>query len=97
MARVELLPGVLDDLDRIFDHLAEHDVEGAPDRIAEMLNALDVLTTSPQIGRPTRHGKRELVIGTGARGYVALYQHAPELDAVFILAVRSQKEAGYRR
>jgi len=97
MARVELLPGVLDDLDRIFDHLAKHDVEGAPDRIAEMSSALAVLTTSPQIGRPTRKGKRELVIGSGSRGYVALYQYSPELDAVFVLAVRSQKEAGYRR
>jgi plasmid stabilization system protein ParE len=97
MARVELLPGVLDDLDRIFDHLAKHDVEGAPERIAEMLNVLDVLATSPQIGRPTRQGKRELVMGSGSRGYVALYQYSPELDAVFVLAVRSQKEAGYRR
>lgn len=97
MARVELLPGVFDDLDRIFDHLAKHDVEGAPDRIAEMLDALDVLTTSPQIGRPTRHGKRELVIGSGARGYLALYPYSSELDAVFVLAVRSHKEAGFRR
>jgi plasmid stabilization system protein ParE len=97
MARVELLPGLLDDLDRIFDHLAKPDVKSAPDRIAEMLNALDVLTTSPQIGRPTRQGKRKLVIGSGPRGYVALYQYSPELDAVFVLAVRMQREAGYRR
>jgi toxin ParE1/3/4 len=97
MARVELLPGVLDDLDRIFDHLAKHDVENAPDRIAEMLHALDVLATSPQIGRPARQEKRELVIGSGSRGYVALYQYSSELDAVFILAVRSQKEAGFQR
>lgn len=97
MARIELLAGVLDDLDRIFEHLAKHEVEGTPDRIAEILNALDVLTTSPQIGRPARRGKRELVIGSGSRGYVALYRYSPELDAVFILAVRSQKEAGYRR
>lgn len=97
MPRVELLPGVLDDLDRIFDYLAKHDVEHAPEWIAEMLSALDVLTTSPQIGRPTRQGRRELVIGSGSRGYLALYQYLPELDAVFVLAVRSQKEAGYRR
>lgn len=97
MARVELLPAVLDDLDRIFDHLAKFDVAGAPERIAEMLDAFDVLATSPQIGRPARGGKRELVIGTGSRGYVALYEYSAELDAVFVLAVRSQKEAGYRR
>ena len=32
-----------------------------------------------------------------SRGYVALYQYLPELDAGFVLAARSQKEAGYRR
>src|SRR2546423_13004285 len=97
MTRVELLPGIFDDLDRIFDHLAKYDVEGATDRIAEMLHALDVLTTNPQIGRLARQGKRELVIGSGSRGYVAPYQYSSQLDAVFVLAIRSQKEARYRR
>lgn len=97
MARVELLPGVFDDLDRIFDHLAKYDIEGAPDRITEMLHAIDVLITSPRIGRPAQGGKRELVIGRGSRGHIALYEYSSELDAVFVLAVRAQKEAGFRR
>ena len=97
MARVELIPGVFDDLERILDHLTKCDVADAPDRIAEMLHAIDVLATNPQIGRPARGARRELVIGTGSRGYVALYEYLSELDAVFVLAVRSQKEAGYRR
>lgn len=96
MARIELLTGVFDDLDRIFDHLAQYDLEGAPDRISEILAAIDVLATNPQIGRPARDDTRELVIGRGSRGYVALYRYAPELDAVFVLALRGQKEAGYR-
>jgi toxin ParE1/3/4 len=37
------------------------------------------------------------VIGRGARGYVALYRHVAEIDTVFILAIRGQKEAGYAR
>jgi toxin ParE1/3/4 len=41
-------------------------------------------------------GKRELVIGRGSRGYVALYRYVPEMDIVFILALRSQREAGYK-
>ena len=97
MARIELLPKVFDDLDRIFDHLAQYDVEGAPARIAEILAAIDVLATNPQIGRPARDDSRELVIGRGSRGYVALYRYLPELDAVFVLALRGQKEAGYTR
>jgi plasmid stabilization system protein ParE len=97
MARVDLLPRVFDDFDRIFDHLARYDVEAAPGRVAEIVAALDVLVTNPQIGRPVRGGKRELVIGRGTRGYLALYRYAAELDTVFVLAVRSQKEGGYKR
>jgi len=44
-----------------------------------------------------RGGKRELVIGRGSRGYVALYRYVSKIDTVFLLAVRSQREAGYKR
>ena len=97
MARVELLPGVFDDFDRILDHLARHEVEAASRRVAEIVASFDVLVTNPQIGRPVRGGKRELVIGRGTRGYLALYRYVAELDAVIVLAVRSQKEGRYKR
>ena len=96
MARIELLPDVFEDLDRIFDHLAQHDIEGTRARIAEILAAIDVLATNPQIGRPAREDRRELVIGAGSRGYVALYAYVLELDAVFALALRARKESGYK-
>jgi toxin ParE1/3/4 len=35
--------------------------------------------------------------GRGSRGYVALYRYVPEVDTVFLLAIRSQREAGYAR
>lgn len=38
---------------------------------------------------------RELMIGFGDSGYVALYRHEPTDDAVYVLAFRHQKEAGY--
>ena len=38
---------------------------------------------------------RELVIAFGDSGYVALYRHEPAADAVYVLAFRHQKEAGY--
>jgi len=97
MARIELLPEVLEDFDRILDHLMQFDVEDAAGRIAGILAAIDILETNPQIGRPARDDLRELVIGTGSRGYVALYLHVPELDTSFVLALRAQREAGYRR
>jgi plasmid stabilization system protein ParE len=97
MARIELVPEVFDDLDRILDHLAQFGADDAPSRVAEILAAIDVLATNPQIGSPARDDRRELVIGSGSRGYVALYRYTPELDAVFVLAIRGQKEGGYKR
>lgn len=38
---------------------------------------------------------RELIIEFGDSGYVALYRHERADDAVYILAFRHQKEAGY--
>ncbi|WP_369774281.1 hypothetical protein [Thioalkalivibrio sp. ALE19] len=38
---------------------------------------------------------RELVIAFGDSGFVALYRHEPADDAVYVLAFRHQKEAGY--
>jgi plasmid stabilization system protein ParE len=97
VARVELAPEAADDIERIFDHLARHDPEAAPLRIAEIIDAISVLETNPLIGRPVGRGKRELIVGHRSHGYVALYRHEPEVDTVFVLALRSQREAGYRR
>jgi toxin ParE1/3/4 len=95
MARIVLAPKIQDDIDRIFDFLFEHTADSAAERVAAIVAVIDVLETSPRIGRSTDGGKRELVISTGASGYVALYQYLPELDTVFVLAIRSQREAGY--
>lgn len=97
MSRIELAPGIGEDFDRILDHLYEHEVADAPARIEEILLAISVLEHNPLIGRPARDDLRELIIGRQSRGYVALYRYIPELDTVFVLAIRSQKEAGYKR
>jgi len=97
MARLELAPEVLDDFDRFFDHLARLKAQDIPERIAQIMQALQVLTHSPAIGRPVGGGQRELVIGHNERGYVALYRFIASIDTVFVLAVRSQRETGYRR
>lgn len=38
---------------------------------------------------------RELVIGFGESGYVALYRHDEIDNTVYVLAFRHQREAGY--
>ena len=55
------------------------------------------LQTTPDMGRPFdgEEALRELVIGFGSSGYVALYRHDPADDAVYVLALRHQREAGY--
>ncbi len=95
MSRVELAPEVGADFDRIFDHLAQFEVADAQLRIREIIQAIAVLEQNPLIGRPADDDKRELVIGRDARGYVALYRYIVEIDTVFVLALRAQREAGY--
>ena len=81
MARVELAPEVADDLDRILDHLNQHQAEDASSRILDIVAAISVL-------------ERNLVIGRGSRGYLASYRYVAGIDTVFVLALRSQREAG---
>ena len=97
MARVRLAPAVLDDLDRIVDHLHQHEVEDAQARGEQIISALDVLASNPLIGRPAGDERRELLIGRDTRGYVALYRYIPVIDSVVVLAIRAQREAGYAR
>lgn len=97
MARIVLSEHVQDDFDRIFDHAFQYTAERAIERIESIISALDILQTSPLIGRPVSGGLRELVIGKGVAGFVALYRYLSDVDTVFVLAVRSQREGGYRR
>jgi len=58
---------------------------------------LALLEREPRMGRPLDDVPelRELVIPFGDSGYVALYRFVPDDDAVYLLAFRHQKEAGY--
>ena len=94
MSHIQLASEVGDDFDRILDHLAHYQVENPALRIREIIEAINVLEHNPMIGRPANNDKRELVIGRRSHGYVALYRYIAEIDTVFVLAVRSQKEAG---
>ena len=96
MARIELVPEIQDDFDRILEHLAEHAVADASGRIREIIEAIGALQHNPLIGRSVSPSTRELVIGRSVRGYVALYRYVEPVDTVFVLAIRSQREAGYR-
>jgi len=76
--------------------MAQCDAVDIAKRIEDIIEAIQVLAHSPQIGRPVKDGKRELIIGKGARGYVALYRYLAEVETVFILAIRAQRESGFK-
>lgn len=95
MASITLAAQALRDLDRVLDFLIEHEAANAGERVADIVAALDVLTRNPMIGRPVEEPFRELVIGRGPRGYVALYRYAADDDAVHVVGVRGQREAGF--
>ena len=81
MTRIELAPEVLQDFDRFLDHLAQFD-EDVPGRIAEILEAIQILRHSPEIGRRVKAGKRELVIGHASHGYVVHSANLATSDVV---------------
>lgn len=97
MAQVIVAEDVAADFDRIFAHLEAHESADGPRRLEAIFHALDVLETSPLIGRPVERGLRELVIGRRTVGSIALYRYDLRRDRVVVLAVRAQREAGYRR
>ena len=96
MSRIELAPGLMEDFERILDHLARHEVQDGASRMQDIIAAIGMLERNPLIGRPAGDN-RELIIGKGARGYVALYRYIDAFDTVFVLALRHQREAGYVR
>lgn len=60
------------------------------------MKAIQLLGEHPQLGRPVPEMDiefRELPIDFGDTGYIALYR--VEANAVTVLAIRHQKEAGY--
>lgn len=95
MAAIEFAAGVADDFERILDHLLEHGVAEAGSGAADIVAAINALERNPRLGRPAGPFDRELVIGRTSRSYLALYRYVEAVDTVFVLAVRSQNEAGY--
>ncbi len=94
-SRIELAPEILDDFKRTLEHFDEHGVENPEQRIDQIIEAINALEWNPLIGRPVQNDKRELVIGRRAKGYVSLYRYVEIIDTVFVLAIRSQREAGH--
>lgn len=96
MAEIAFSARAVGDLERIFEFLATENPALALETVSAIRSGIQVLADHPLIGRPATRQRRELILSRGRTGYVALYRYATELDKILILAVRHQREAGYR-
>jgi len=86
---------VADDFDRFIEHMARFKVRNPAARIRQLIQATQVLQHSRLIGRLVEDGDREFVIRLRSQTYIARYRFDASADTVFILAIRSDSEAGY--
>lgn len=95
--RVRFAPRAADDLQRLFDFLAEQDLPAAERARAAIAQAISLLQSFPFACRkalPDNPLLRELVIEFGHSGYVALYE-IEDTETVTVLAVRHQREEDF--
>ncbi len=95
MARVHLGEAAFADLVRLEEFVWRLSDPGAYALLAFILDALQVLTHQPGIGRPVEGALRELIIKRGHSGYLAKYEYDAPTDRVRVLRVRDQRQAGY--
>jgi plasmid stabilization system protein ParE len=97
MPRLIWSPPALLDVQRLYRFLASKNGDAAKSAIKTIRQEVKVLALQPGIGRPIEEMPpefREWMIDFGQSGYVVMYHH--DNDVVTILAVRHQKEVGYK-
>ena len=93
MTRWLLSESAAQDLEELCDFLLERFPEHAVQTVDTVVNALNVLTEHPLMGRSIGQGLRELVISRGRSGYLALYEFDPVTDIAVVHAIRHQRES----
>ena len=95
MSAVFLSPAAFQDLVRLETFLQESEEPLAGDLLDFILDALEVLTHQPGIGRPVEGGLRELIISRRRSGYLARHAWDEAQDRVLVARIRHQREVGY--
>ena len=97
MPRIVITEGAATGLESCRHFLVDKNPLAAQRAAQAISRQLSLLENSPNIGRPLDSipELRELVIGFGDSGYVALYRFEEKINTVYVLAFRHQKEAGY--
>jgi plasmid stabilization system protein ParE len=94
---VRFAPAAAKDLQRLFDFLAERDMQAAKRARTAIAKGIDFLRAFPFSCRkvsPDHPLLRELIISFGANGYVALFE-IEDQQTVTVLAVRHQREEDF--
>lgn len=96
MSRLIWAPSALLDVQRLYRFLAPKNPDAAKRAVRAIRQGVRLLEQQPGVGRPIEDLSdefREWIIDFGGSGYVVRYRIG--LDAVTILAVRHQKDAGF--
>ena len=96
MPRLIWAQPALIDVQRLYRFMAPKNLDAAKRAVNAIRQGVKVLGQQPGVGRPVEDMPdefREWIIDFGDSGYVARYRVST--DAVTILTVRHQKEAGY--
>ncbi|MBV2192520.1 MAG: type II toxin-antitoxin system RelE/ParE family toxin [Azonexus sp.] len=96
MPRLIWSPEALLDIQRLYRFLAAKSPEAAKRAVKAIREAVKILASSPEVGRPVAEmdqAFREWLVDFGDSGYIALYRY--DGQTVLILAVRHQSEVGY--
>lgn len=95
---IVLADEALADLERILEFNLEREPDTAIEHIELIRSAVLILDVHPELGRLVAgpFSLRELVISRGKSGYVALYEYDEANELIRVVAVRHQREAGYR-
>ena len=95
MAQIVYSRNAFADLERLAGFLMQTAPAAASETVSLITEAVLVLRRHPYLGRAIDGGLHELVISRGHSGYVALYRVERIEDAVLILSIRHQREAGF--
>jgi plasmid stabilization system protein ParE len=97
--RVDFSDDARDDIDRLYEFMAEIDTSVAERALDTLRSGWNVLKMHPHTCRKASNGEfgpsvRELLVNFGSSGYVALFE-ITDVDTVTVLAVRHQRESDY--
>jgi addiction module RelE/StbE family toxin len=94
MPQIIFSPSALKDLEQLRAFLHSKNAAAAKRAATVIIQTIKALNNHPEIGIPTSNpDERELLIGFGRNGYMALYRY--DGSTVIILAIKHSREAGY--